>query len=83
MNNKTLENYDTGFGRIFVNAKPYCKGCRNFKPCAHRSWVGRHVKYDEYHDPIYDGILIRCENEFMCQNLRNYLKEKMKGEYNE
>lgn len=85
MSNKTFESYDTGFGKIFIAAKPYCKDCRKFKPMAHLSWVGPGLrpKYDEYHDPLYDGTMIRCENEFMCQNLRDYLKEKMKGESDE
>lgn len=78
---KTLESYETTFGTIFIAARPYCKGCRDFVPEAHLSWVngvnGTNVRYDEYHAPIYDGTVIRCEKEYMCQHLREMLKKRL------
>lgn len=80
MNKHQMPVYETEFGKIFLNTTPFCKGCRNFVPRANLSWVGDHAKtpvYDEAHEPIYDGTVIRCEHMFMCQQLRRKLKEKM------
>lgn len=74
-----MTKHETDFGTIIVDSDPYCKGCRDFVPQARLAWVGENSnnhRYDEFGNPIYDGLVIRCAHRFMCQHIRR----RMKGE---
>ena len=72
--------YDTDLGPVFIDAKPYCKGCRNFVPDARLGWAGTKVKYDALNMPVYDGVILTCKQRFMCDAIRKDILEDMKKE---
>ena len=78
-----MEVFESSIGQICLNANEYCKGCPDFEPRAFRLCKidnEGHLLFTEEHEPIYNGIGIRCDRMFMCQNIRGNLLERMKGE---